>query len=97
MSDPGGLTAGDKAQLTAILTACPELAALAAHVAAFADLMTNGDGVLVAAQASDEGPQFGRAAGGGDDDPVLQVPCAARGHHLAEGGHVRRRAASSGQ
>jgi hypothetical protein len=41
MSDPHGLSAGDQAQLTAILAACPELAALQAHVAAFADLMTN--------------------------------------------------------
>jgi transposase len=40
MSDPHSLTTDDKTQLTAILAACPELAALRAHVAAFADLMT---------------------------------------------------------
>ena len=40
MTDPDHLTAGDKAQLTAILTECPELAALREHIAAFADLMT---------------------------------------------------------
>jgi transposase len=40
MSHPRDLADGDKAQLTAILAACPELAALRAHVAAFAELMT---------------------------------------------------------
>jgi hypothetical protein len=40
MTDPSRLTAGDQAQLTAILGACPELAALHKHIAAFADLMT---------------------------------------------------------
>jgi transposase len=40
MTDPARLTADDKAQLTAILDACPELAALQEHIAAFADLMT---------------------------------------------------------
>jgi transposase len=40
MSDPHTLTADEEAQLTAILGACPELADLRAHVAAFADLMT---------------------------------------------------------
>ena len=39
-SDPHTLTADDKAQLAAILAICPELAALCAHVAIFADLMT---------------------------------------------------------
>ena len=39
MSDPRGLTTDDKAQLAAILTACPELAALRTHVTAFAELM----------------------------------------------------------
>jgi transposase len=40
MADPSRLTADDKAQLTAILAECPELAALQEHIAAFADLMT---------------------------------------------------------
>jgi len=40
MTDPARLTPEDKAQLTAILAECPELAALREHIAAFADLMT---------------------------------------------------------
>jgi transposase len=40
MTDPARLAADDRAQLTAILAACPELAALHEHIAAFAGLMT---------------------------------------------------------
>jgi transposase len=40
MSDPGGLTAGEIKQLTAICDDCPELAALRAHVAGLAEMMT---------------------------------------------------------
>lgn len=39
MIHPGHLTRGARRQLTAILSACPELAAVQAHVNAFADLM----------------------------------------------------------
>jgi transposase len=39
MADPSRLTADDTAQLAAILAECPELAALHAHIAGFADLM----------------------------------------------------------
>ena len=40
MSHPDNLTRGARRQLAAILAACPELAAVQAHVSAFADLMT---------------------------------------------------------
>ena len=40
MSHPDNLTRGARRQLTAILAACPELAAVHAHVTAFADIMT---------------------------------------------------------
>jgi hypothetical protein len=40
MSDLAGLTQDQAGQLAVILGGCPELAALHAHVAAFADLMT---------------------------------------------------------
>jgi transposase len=40
MSDPGGLTAEEINQLTAICDDCPELAVLRAHVAGFAEMMT---------------------------------------------------------
>ena len=40
MSHPDNLTRGARCQLTAILAACPELAAVHVHVTAFADIMT---------------------------------------------------------
>jgi transposase len=40
MTHPSRATASDKAQLTAILAECPELAALHEHITAFAELMT---------------------------------------------------------
>jgi transposase len=40
MTRPAGLAAGDQGRLTAILDSCPELAALQAHVRAFARIMT---------------------------------------------------------
>ena len=40
MSHPGYLTRSSHRQLAAILAACPELAAIQAHLTAFADIMT---------------------------------------------------------
>lgn len=40
MSNPANLARDDKRQLAAILDGCPELAAVQAHVQAFAELMT---------------------------------------------------------
>jgi hypothetical protein len=40
MSHPDNLNCGTRRQFAAILAGCPELAAVQAHVAAFADLMT---------------------------------------------------------
>jgi transposase len=40
MTHPDNLTRGARRQLTAILAACPDLAAVQKHVSAFADLMT---------------------------------------------------------
>ncbi|HUZ26367.1 MAG TPA: transposase [Streptosporangiaceae bacterium] len=40
MTRPGNLTAGDQSSLDAILTGCPELTALTAHVRTFARIMT---------------------------------------------------------
>jgi transposase len=44
MTDPAGMTSDDNRQLTVILANCPELAALQAHVQAFAKIMTQRQG-----------------------------------------------------
>jgi hypothetical protein len=48
-----------------------------------------GDGVLVAAQAGDEGPQRRIAAGGHVGHPLLEVVAAAFGHEPGERADVR--------
>jgi hypothetical protein len=47
-----------------------------------------GDGVLVAAQAGDEGPQFGLVVGHHVFHPCFQAVAAAFGHESGEGLHV---------
>jgi hypothetical protein len=47
-----------------------------------------GDGVLVGAQAGDEGLQCGFAAGGGSGHAPLEVAVAAFGHEGGEGADV---------
>jgi len=67
-ADPARLAAGDQASLAAILRRCPELDALAGHVAAFAKILTGRDGGRLddwlAAAASPAQPELQSFANG---------------------------------
>jgi transposase len=95
MSDPRALAADDKDQLTAILGACRELAALRTHVTAFAGLMTERRGRdlerwITAATASGQPELRSFVTGLRRDQDAVTAGLTLQWNSGAVEGHVNR-------